>query len=113
MKLTVKAEGMLRHHFWMPYQATIALAFADADCAKAAMTMLPGWKQGTKSLNALVWFGDSEALKEQERLLVFFGADENAISSVAHSIDHGDRFECQIEVEAVDPNQLPMFGGAP
>ncbi len=109
--MIARADGRLRHCFFGEYSAVIALGFDSEAQAAAALPQLgAGWKAGTKP-KALIWRGEREALEICKARLVSFGADGDAIDSIAHSIDYGDRFS--VEIEVTDPRQIPLFEAAP
>ena len=108
--MIVKAEGILRHHFWGTYYATVGLVFDnefEAKCALNSGKLHKEFKHADKKENALVCFVDGDKLEEIKKNLGTFGADEKAIDSVAHSVDYGDPFF--IELEVVDPRQQELF----
>lgn len=106
-KIPAKATGRLAHHFWGDYCATIALVFKAPEHAALALPLLgSGWRRG-KNRGALVWHGTGAELRECKSILAAFGADPDAIDSVAHSVDFGDDFAVTIPVE--NPDQLSPF----
>jgi hypothetical protein len=108
--MIVKAEGILRHHFWGTYYATVGLVFDnefEANCALDSGKLHKAFKNAEKKKNALACFVDSDVLKEIETNLGSLGADVKAIASLAHSVDFGDPFF--IELDVTDPRQTELF----
>jgi hypothetical protein len=108
--MIVKAEGILAHHFWGTYYATVGLVFDnefEAKCALDSGKLYKTFKQSEKKTNALVCMVKSDVLDEIKKNLATFGADVKAIDSVAHSIDFGDPFFIELDVD--DPRQKVMF----
>jgi hypothetical protein len=105
----MKAHGQLRHHFHGEYSATIAVQFESAEHADQALSKLgDGWKVGDKASNALIWFGNSEALKKCKEILVGYGADEKKIDSCAKSIDYGEPFDIDVPA-GIPKEQASLF----
>lgn len=128
----VKARGVLRHHFWGDYCATIGLAFDDEPSARAALAALksPGWVRGEKP-TVLVLHGPASvidpAVTELEALRTD-GPDDcpvcagrsprrrdctkrtgrEAIGGCRHSIDRGPLFAIAIDVT---PEEQLRIGG--
>ena len=107
--MKVSAKGQLRHRFFGQYSAVIGLKF---DCPGDAIAALPklgaGWSRHETVDHALIWVGDSDALKACETTLERFGAEKRKIASLAKSVDYGEPFSITVEVE--DPNQLTIGG---
>lgn len=120
--MNVQARGVLRHHFWGEYRATIGLSFTDAASATDARRVLgDAWKPG-KDPAVLIWHGGSAELEEQKAALCAFAltivpcswehcADRCAdqeIDGLPHSIDIGPPFTVTIPV--VPAEQTELFG---
>ena len=119
---TAAAKGILKHHFWGDYQATVALEFSSAEMAEAALSTLgEGWKSKGKYV---AWFGGREALDALKAR--FAGMDllvtcsdprcrtkcrDQAIDGVPHSIDFGPAFVVSVPLPT-PPEQLSILGGA-
>ena len=100
--MKLNATGQLYHHFWGDYWARICLGFqtmCHADAALLSGLLGPGWHRGREHQNVLTWAGGSDDLALCEDRLESLGADREAVSSVAHSIDHGDPFKVSFEVD--------------
>jgi hypothetical protein len=94
----MKAKGILKHHFWGEYFATIILKFEDEISANNILKYndFNQWKIG-KNPNVLVWHGNSEALDKVKIILANYGADIKKIDSVNKSIDYGEPFEIDVK----------------
>ncbi len=88
----ISARGILRHHFWGDYRATITLHVERPEYLPAVLAALPAFKTDAAHPTSCGYHGGGEELKAQEDRLVDLGADRKAITSLAHSIDHGDPF---------------------
>ncbi len=95
--MTVTANGLLQHHFWGTYSASIRLRFHSKELATQALGFLPGFKQSPSGLQ-LGFHGSGKPLVQAEALLVALGANRQAMTSVAHSIDFGDPFTITIDL---------------
>jgi len=118
--IALKGSGILRHHFWGDYHATIGIKLRDAASAEEAARVLGApWRA---SGEVVVWFGNSEALEGAKETLAKHGLEvrcgyshcktkckREPIDSVAHSVDVGPPFEVTIMIEA-PREQLPLFG---
>jgi len=111
-----RAKGLLYHHFWGEYYATIVLEFESEEQARAAMRALPGFelaKPRPRPFEArppavyLRWHGGNDALKPVEDQLVAFGADRRKITSLRYSVDCGEQFELDFAVD-YDPAQMEL-----
>ena len=103
---TVHCEGILAHHFWGDYCATVALLFKSAQhAADAKVTLGDKWQVGKKD-TALVWNGNSNELAKLTDQLASYGADPKKIASVAKSIDYGEPFECDVPIVPVEQGSL-------
>ncbi len=105
-----RAEGQLRHRFWGKYSAAMVLVFDAPEMLDAALAAgkFAGWRRGEKRPDiCLVWDGDSDALEPAKDELAAHGADRSKIDSIAKSIDYGEPFAVEFEVE--DPNQMGLF----
>lgn len=119
---TVVATGQLRHRFWGEYSALISLIFKSPSDLDAVLyaghfdPALTGWTMANFKLpghdlegRALIWVGNSAALKGCKDYLAERGAERKAIDSVAHSIDYGDPFSISVTLGVVeDPRQLQL-----
>jgi uncharacterized protein YbbC (DUF1343 family) len=66
------------------------------------------WKRSEKKPDiALHWFGSSDELDLVVEELVAHGAEREKIASIAKSIDYGEPFEVEFEVD--DPRQMGLF----
>lgn len=104
------AGGGLRHHFWGEYKASMVLVFDTAIMLDAALAAgkFKGWERSEKRPDtAIHWFGDSDALETAKDELAAHGADREKIDSIARSIDFGEPFEVEFEVD--DPRQTSLF----
>lgn len=102
------AHGRLNHHFWGEYSAGLALVFDTPEDVLMALPKLsphglPAWRQGEKSPHLAHICVNSAQLTQLKTHLGKLGADEDKIDSCAHSIDYGDPFTIEVEVE--DPRQ--------
>lgn len=108
MQNTIHARGILAHHFWGTYSATIGLQFDSAECARDALKVLGGkWKK-SKRPEVLVWYGNSPELAECKKVLGSYGADVGKIDSLKTSIDYGENFE--VDIPAVPEKQGKLKG---
>lgn len=104
----VQGEGLLQHHFWGSYAASIAIVFATPAEAHDALATLGGsWKLGQRSGRAVVWHGAAADADATVKRLVDYGADPEKITSVKKSIDHGEPFHVVIPTRPSE--QLRMF----
>ena len=127
--MKIKAEGQTRHRFWGEYSANIILLFSSMDEALLAQPILnqgidfcdymnacggqslsEGWRhikdsQGEASKCLFIEVADPALEITLERLKMY-GADRSKIMSMAHSIDHGEIFHIEVEVE--DPLQTKL-----
>jgi hypothetical protein len=104
---TVTADGILRHHFWGEYRATIGLRFASSAHARDALPVLgSGWAPGNQNAAVLVWHGASAELDTVSDLLASYGANRDKIASCATSIDYGEPFSVTIPI--VPAEQLAL-----
>ena len=102
-----KASGILAHHFWGEYCATIALEFETNAHAKDALRVLGEvWKFHEKVDNVLIFHGKKEALAEVEKTLVKYGADSKKMTSLAKSVDFGEPFEVEIPISPEEQGEL-------
>jgi hypothetical protein len=98
----------LRHRFHGEYSAVIGLEFTSEAHARDAIRYLgPGWKVGEERHNILIWSGNNDQLQEVTKVLVFFGAEEKKIASVAKSIDYGEPF--QVTLDVIPQEQQSLF----
>lgn len=122
----ITAKGILRHHFWGEYSATIALVFPDREQMEKALPVLQVEDFGTfydvngDTRKSAGWVSHPEkpmlfihtsgpALEAVILRLSENGADRKKIDSCAKSIDHGEPFKVTIEVEHYDPAQAELF----
>jgi len=104
----IKGEGLLRHHFWGEYFATVGIVFASAeDAAAARRTLGVPWNIGEKNARVLYTHVASEGLELLKEQLASFGADPRKIDSCAKSIDIGEPWT--IVVPVVAPEQGALF----
>jgi hypothetical protein len=122
---TIKATGILRHHFWGDYSAGMALQFSsEQDAADALEVLSSDWKHGQDHRDILVWCGTGRQLEEVKKIFQSRGIltikpcgwshceDQCAgqeIDSIRHSIDAGPGFELELRVS--NKNQMSLFGG--
>jgi len=106
--MKLKATGQLRHHFFGDYSAGICLAFETADAALALPKVTVKGVEWCQSENkrVLVTCVDSQHLEVLKVRLAEMGANPSAIDSMDHSIDFGDPFNIEVDVE--DPRQLAL-----
>ena len=103
-----KADGILAHHFWGDYYATIALEFESNAHAKDALRVLgDAWRFHEKVDNVLIFHGQKDALTEVEKTLVKYGADSEKMTSLAKSVDYGEPFT--VEIPIVPEEQCELF----
>lgn len=102
MSKTIKAKGCARHHFWGEYYMSIALCPERPEDAPTLVGVLGApWQ-----LHALGGAAIASAVPSGPVLdavlatLARYGADIDAVQSVAHSIDHGDPFSIAVDVAA-------------
>ena len=108
--MRVVGKGILQHHFWGKYYAGIGIEFDneyEAGLALGSGKLHSEFKLGEKSQKVLTCFVDSETLDVVVENLVSLGAKKEAIASVAHSIDYGDDWTIELDVE--DPRQGRLF----
>lgn len=108
----IHAHGILKHHFWGTYSATIGLSFSDKASAADALRTFggreKGWIVSTVNPSMLVWDGvDDGALDAVCDVLESYGAEREKIASIARSIDHGEPFE--VDVPIVPAEQMSLF----
>lgn len=103
----VKASGLLAHHFWGEYSATIALEFEASAHAKDALRVLGDmWTVHEKVDNVLIFHGQREELTKVEQTLVKYGADSKKITSLAKSVDFGEPFTVEIPISSEEQGEL-------
>ena len=104
----MKANGLLHHHFWGTYHATIGLQFADPAAAREAAEVLgEPWELGGE--RTLVAGVDSAGLKRAKRQLRGHGlrvshrdrggprgGPKDAINCCCRSVDVGCPFEVDV-----------------
>ncbi len=127
--MKLHAKGQARHRFWGEYSAHIILGFESREAALLAQPILnkdmdfgdfltagggraasEGWRhirdgQGDVVKALFLEAADPVLILVVQRL-VSYGAEEKKILSMARSIDYGEVFEIEIEVE--DPNQTEL-----
>lgn len=103
---SIVGKGLLRHGFSSlseDYIAAISLRFDNAEHATLALNILrrklDGWTQCQTRPRALVWFGNSNQLIGCVKLLAFYGADPDAITSVSKDLKWGKDFEVSIGID--------------
>ena len=127
MKKITNASGILQHHFWGDYSASIALRFpSEGDCAAALPLLQPkviqdfwdacgrqcvgkGWQQSREKPNLASIHAGGSMLEEVIGILVAYGADRKDIESLATSVDYGKPFRVEMEVEVINPAQLELL----
>ena len=108
--VSFKADGLLRHHFWGDYSATIGLWFLSGAAAEAALSLLgDGWKVSPKDPKLVIGTFSGEALDTAENTLAKFGADRAKMTSIAASIDHGETFTVSVAGDYIPPEQGSLF----
>jgi len=108
--MKVKAIGLLRHHFWGQYCATIALEFATQAHASDALRVLgDAWSQHNISDNVLMFHGAKDALSEVEKVLIRYGADSRKLTSLAKSVDYGEIFQVEIPIVPKEQGKLNIL----
>lgn len=113
---TIKAVGKAQHHFWGEYSATILLKFesekeVDAALPKLEMNFLGTYRNACGNLcqtqqfqklptakNVICIHAADPTLKNLIEKLEGFGAEKNAVLSMATSIDYGKTFSITIPV---------------
>ena len=106
------AFGRLKHHFWGEYHSTIVLVFDSSDELDAALDSgkFKAWGRSEKRPETVItWFGKDKELESVIDELVSCGAEREGIDSIAKSIDFGEPFEVDFEVD--DPKQASLFPG--
>jgi|SRR5262245_5997885 len=102
--MTTTAQGILKHHFWGTYHATIGLKFADRNHAAIVhdryLTADRGWvmTELNRVYGVLRFHGTGEGLKQAERDLVSAGADPNKLGSLRFSVDVGEPFIASFDI---------------
>ncbi len=105
----VWAKGILAHHFWGTYQASMALMFDDINAARDAQAVLgEPWKVSEKNPGVLNCFVNSEQLDGVKLALGLFGAEVDKIDSVRFSVDYGEWFSVLIPVIPSEQVELPL-----
>lgn len=108
--MKAKANGLLAHHFWGTYCATIALEFDTSEYAQDALRVLEDvWTVHEKMNNVLVFHGQKELLSEVEKTLVKYGADSKKMTSLAKSVDYGEPFTVEIPIVPEEQGELFPF----
>jgi len=103
----VKANGLLRHHFWGEYCATIVLEFDNFLHAKDALRVLGGeWSFHDKVDNVLIFHGKKKELTKVEKTLVKYRADPKKMTSLAKSVDFGEPFTVEIPIVPEEQKEL-------
>lgn len=120
--MKTKVKGFVRHRFWGEYSASIALKFESPEILKECLPHLStepsrylnagggystceGWRQldCPREKYAMIELADPQLSQMVDRF-VSLGADKKKILSMAKSIDYGEEFEFEMELE--DKNQL-------
>lgn len=110
MQVLLPARGLLKHHFWGSYSATIGLWFDTVGDATVAASLLgAGWEHSKKDPLLVVGSFDGDLLTAAESRLAAYGADRAKMTSIATSIDHGEVFDLVVVGEWSDPRQLGLF----
>jgi hypothetical protein len=129
--MKLKVIGYVRHRFWGEYSAALVLLFESKELALLAQPVLNtwvedygvfynagggysnsgGWRyvEGAKGNAERALFCDcaDPALKQLVNRFVKLGADRKKILSLAKSIDFGEEFSFEMEVE--DPAQTKLL----
>lgn len=104
----VWAEGLVAHHFWGEYCATIALIFDDdASRRDALATLGEPWRPAKSADRVLYCDATGETLKRVEAQLEAYGADRELMGSLRFSCDVGEPFAVLIPVTPAE--QAPLF----
>lgn len=107
----IHAIGQARFHFWGDYCETIVLGFKTPGEATQAVQLLnetskfesSRWSQGEKDTRGIHAFLSGDDVELAHKQLQSYGADPKKISSIKHSIDHGEIFNVWIGVEDNTP----------
>lgn len=101
----IRGFGLLRHSFTSQsedYLAAIGIQFDSPENATLALNILrrkgDGWSLASTGNRTLVWFGNSDQLFSCVKLLAFYGANPDAITSVSKDLKFGSDFEVCFEV---------------
>ena len=96
----IHARGLLRHHFWGEYGATVALEFASAELAALALPALEplGFTLPTNE-RVMVTTEFGKDYQTLECGLVALGADIDKLTSLKYSIDRGEIFTIAVPVD--------------
>ena len=87
-------KGLLHHHFWGEYRATIVLQFGSTRERNAALDAFPMFTAvRTITMN---FHGGGKALKAAEQALKAAGANMKKVTSMRTSIDHGEPFTVSV-----------------
>ena len=94
----VKCIGQLQHHFWYDYHATIVLLAPDSKSADQIAELLgENWTIfGVGHKYGVYFRGKNHKLEGAIKQLCSFGADRKKITSLAKSIDFGEKFDVNI-----------------
>jgi len=115
--MKAKFEGQIRHHFWGEYSCTMVLVFDTRENATDAKAMLKdpsketSWTAGVNP-KAIVAVLDSKGLEFVKDKFAAWGMPEAMVSkvdSVAKSIDRGEPFSGEMEINPSNPNQASLF----
>jgi hypothetical protein len=111
MYVSLPARGILFHHWYGDYSASIGLMFVDEGAAKAALLLLgdDAWKVSQKNPAMLRGSFDNVAVDAVTEKLVSFGAERDKIQSIRFSIDQGEPFTVTVTGEYIPPEQLCLF----
>lgn len=104
--MKAKGQGILKHHFWGEYCATVGLMFETEEIAAQVMPkfQVKGAEPvhlGESNKKIVVCFVNSAQLTELEDILEKMGANRKKIASCAKSIDSGEPFSFEVDI---DPN---------
>lgn len=106
--MEIKGNGLLQHHFWGTYCATMCVEFnSPEDAVLVLLVFGDTWEQDKKAKNCIVFHGSDPELEIEINKLVGFGADKNKICSLAKSIDYGEEFTVKVNVP--NPDQIELF----
>jgi uncharacterized protein YbbC (DUF1343 family) len=88
----------------------MVLVFDSAQMLDAVLAAgkFKNWERSEKRPETVLhWFGSSDELDPAVEELVAHGAQKEKIASIAKSIDYGEPFEVELEVN--DPRQMDLF----
>ena len=122
--MKVSFTGILQHHFWGDYCATVVLRFNSPQLAKDAQQVLGAadpshlemekgeWGYSHRDPNKIHALLSSEQLDKLKSQFKAWGMDQrnlDNIDSMNSSVDHGSPFCGEIEINLPNLNQVSMF----